>query len=245
MIKQLKGHKAQYGGDDVKNKNRVFGVAHYNTVDNQQGPAFDVLKKALSDGGVKLAAEQEFQLDIARGQEQARTIISKMKSAGVTTIIFTGDPLTPVEPHQGGDRAELLPRVGHRPERARGHRAVRSHLRPGPVAARLRDPAHRRTRERERNESYTLYRWFTGHTPENNTYGVILADLADLVTGIHLAGPDLTPDSFAKAPPTGAGQRRHPALPAGVARRARALAHLRLGRLGRHRRHLVEPEGPR
>ena len=47
------------------------------------------------------------------------------------------------EPHQGGDRAELLPRVGHRLERARRHRALRPHLRPAAVAARVRARAHR------------------------------------------------------------------------------------------------------
>ena len=49
------------------------------------------------------------------------------------------------------------------------------------------------------NQSKQLYRWFTGNDPENNTYGIIIADLASLVTGIHLAGPDLTPESLATA----------------------------------------------
>ncbi len=199
VIKQLKGHKAQYGGGDITTKNRVFGVAHYNTVDNQQGPAFDVLKKTLSDGGVKLAAEQEFQLDIARGQEQARTIISKMKSAGVTTIIFTGDPLTPSSLTKEATAQNYFPEwvigpnvlvdislFGRTYDQAQWQHAFGIQL----TGARVNESA---------NEAYTLYQWFTGHKPENNTYGVILGDLANLVTGIHLAGPDLTPDSFATA----------------------------------------------
>ena len=49
------------------------------------------------------------------------------------------------------------------------------------------------------NQSFALYNWLTGHEPENNTYGIIIADVAPLVTGIHLTGPDLTPENFTAA----------------------------------------------
>ena len=53
-------------------------------------------------------------------------------------------PAHPGQHHQGGHHAELLPGVGHRPERARRHHHLRPHLRPGAVGARLRPRAHRR-----------------------------------------------------------------------------------------------------
>ena len=139
---QLAGKNAIYGGDAVKNKKRVFGVTHYDTVDGQQKEAYATLKAALDKGGVKIAADLPFQLDLARGQENARTEIAKLKEAGVTTVIYTGDPLTPARPHQGGDGAELLPGMGDRLERARRHRGVRPHLRPGAVEARVRSRPH-------------------------------------------------------------------------------------------------------
>src|SRR4051812_24749927 len=56
VVNLLKGKNAVYGGDAVKNKKRVFGVAHYDTVDGQQTAAFNNLKAKLNEGGVKIAA---------------------------------------------------------------------------------------------------------------------------------------------------------------------------------------------
>src|SRR4029077_12271958 len=53
------------------------------------------LKKELHRGGVKIAADLPFLLDLSKAQENARTMIAKLKDAGVTSVVFTGDPLTP------------------------------------------------------------------------------------------------------------------------------------------------------
>ena len=52
----------------MKNKTRVFGVTHYDTVDGQQKEAFATLKRRSTDGGVKIAADLPFQLDLARAR---------------------------------------------------------------------------------------------------------------------------------------------------------------------------------
>ena len=46
-------------------------------------------------------------------------------------------------------------------------------------------------------ESYNLYKWEYGKPPPNNTYGVIIVDPSALFTGLQLAGPNLTPETFA------------------------------------------------
>lgn len=207
VIAQLAGKDAVYGGDAVKAKKRVFGVAHYNTVDNQQGPAFQVLKDELAKGGVKIAADQEFTLDLARGQEQARTVISKMKAAGVTSIIYTGDPLTPSNLTKEATAQNYFPEwiigpnvlvdislFGRTYDQQQWQHAFGINLSGGRV-------------NEDANQARALYQWFTGNDPENNTYGVILPDVAPFVAGIHLAGPDLTPETFHAAldrlPPRG------------------------------------------
>jgi hypothetical protein len=207
VINQLKGKPAEYAGEGIEGKDRVFGVAHYNTVDNQQGPAFDVLRTTLEKGGVPVRAEQEFQLDLARGQEQARTVISKMKDAGVTTIILTGDPLTPQNLTKEATAQNYFPEwvVGSNVlidtaifsrtyDQEQWQHAIGLNLSGGRV-------------NEEANQTRALYEWYTGRDPENNTYGVILPDIAPLVAGIHLAGPDLTPETFSAAldrlPPRG------------------------------------------
>ena len=45
-------------------------------------------------------------------------------------------------------------------------------------------------------ESYNLYKWEYGKPPPNNTYGVIIVDPIVLFTGLQLAGPNLTPQTF-------------------------------------------------
>jgi hypothetical protein len=199
VTNQLKGKKAVYGGSDVQGKTRVFGVTHYDTVDGQQTAAYANLKKALNAGGVKVAADLPFQLDLARGQENARTMIAKLKEAGVTTVVYTGDPLTPKNLTQEATAQNYFPEwvigsnvlvdialFGRTYDQQQWQHAFGLAL----TGARVNQDA---------NESYNLYKWFTGVKPQNNTYGIILGDLGQLVTGLHLTGPDLTPDTFQRA----------------------------------------------
>jgi hypothetical protein len=196
---QLAGKNAVYGGDAVKNKKRVFGVTHYDTVDGQQREAFATLKNALEKGGVKIAADLPFQLDLARGQENARTEIAKLKEAGVTTVIFTGDPLTPASLTKEATAQNYFPEwvigsnvlvdiavFGRTYDPEQWKHAFGLALTPSRVNQNV-------------NPGYSLYKWFNGGPPPDNTYGVIISDLTEIVTGIHLTGPNLTPDTFKDA----------------------------------------------
>ncbi|MGZ4675161.1 MAG: hypothetical protein ACXVJ7_11000 [Acidimicrobiia bacterium] len=199
LVKTLAGKKAVYGGDDVKNKTRVFGVTHYDTVDGQQKAAFDTLKTQMTKDGIKIAADLPFQLDLARGQENARTMIAKLKEAGVTTVVYTGDPLTPGNLTKEATAQNYFPEwvigsnvlvdialFGRTYDQAQWQHAFGLAL----TGARVNQNA---------NEGYNLYKWFNGVKPQNNTYGIIIADLAPVVKGIHLTGPDLTPENFQRA----------------------------------------------
>ena len=77
-----RARRREFAGDALKDKKRVFGVVHYDTIDGQQTAAFAQLKKALNDGGVKIAADLPFLLDLAKAQENARTMIAKLKDGG-------------------------------------------------------------------------------------------------------------------------------------------------------------------
>ncbi len=196
---QLLGKKAVYGGDAVKNKTRVFGITHYDTIDGQQKAAFAALKGALTAGGVKIAADLPFQLDLARGQENARTMIAKLKNAGVTTVVYTGDPLTP------GDLTKEATAQNYFPEWVIGSNVLVDIA----VFGRTYDQQQWQhafglaltgaRSNQDANPAYTMYQWFNGVKPPNNTYGVILADLAQTMNGINMAGPKLTPDTFKAA----------------------------------------------
>src|SRR4051794_33379982 len=199
VTSQLAGKKAVYGGDDVKNKTRVFGVAHYDTVDGQQKQAFAALKNEFQKADVKIAADLPFQLDLARGQENARTIIAKLKDAGVTTVVYTGDPLTPGDLTKEATAQNYFPEwvigsnvfvdiavFGRTYDQQQWQHAFGLALTPARV-------------NQDANPAYNLYKWFNGKPPPNNTYGVILSDLAQTMNAINMAGPKLSPDTFKAA----------------------------------------------
>jgi hypothetical protein len=196
VSKLLNGKKAQHAGDALKNQQRVFGVVHYDTIDGQQTNAFKTLKDSLTKGGVRIAADLPFLLDLAKAQENARTMIAKLKDAGVTTVIFTGDPLTPASLTKEATAQNYFPEwvigsnvlvdialFGRTYDQQQWQHAFGLALTPT------------RTNQDAR-ESYNLYKWAYGKPPPNNTYGVIIVDPIVLFTGLQLAGPNLTPDTF-------------------------------------------------
>ncbi len=206
--KQAGKGKAQYAGDEAtKTKKRVYGIVHYDTPDGQYQGLFDSLKSGLKKYGITPKADQSFFLDLSRAQENARTIVTKMKDAGVTTVIYTGDPLTP-----GAVTKEATAQDFH-PEWIVGPTVLADTS----IFARTFDQeqwAHAfgvalvpgRTTETI-NASYYLYNWFHGTPPPNNTYGVISPSVAEFARGVMLAGPKLTPDTFRdglfRYPPSG------------------------------------------
>ncbi len=205
---QIGKGKAQYAGDDAtKNKNRVYGIAHYNTPDGQYKGLFDQLESGLKKNGITPKAEQSFFLDPSKAQENARTIITKMKSAGVTTIVYTGDPLTPASLTKEATAQDYHPEwiigptvladtsiFGRTFDQDQWSHAFGPALVPGRVP-------------QSDNPSYYLYQWFHGSPPPNNTYGVISPSVSALARGVMLAGPKLTPQNFQnglfRLPPSG------------------------------------------
>jgi hypothetical protein len=206
--KQVGKGKAEYAGDDAtKNKNRVYGILHYNTPDGQYDGLFASLQSGLKKHGIRAKAEQSFFLDLSRAQETARTVITKMKDAGVTTIIFTGDPIMP------GAFTKEATAQDYQPEWIVGP----SVLADTSIFARTYDQDQwarafgvalvpGRTPE-SLDQTRQLYEWFHNSPPPNNTYGVINPSVLQFASGAMLAGPKLTPqslrDGLFRYPPSG------------------------------------------
>ena len=206
--KQAGPGKAQYAGDDAtKNKKRVYGIAHYDTPDGQYHAQFNTLKDGLKKYKITPKADQSFFLDPAKSQENARTIITKMKDAGVTTVIYTGDPLTPAALTKEASAQDYHPewivgptvladttffgRTFDQEQRAHAFGVAL-------VAGRV---------PQSENPNYTLYTWFHGSPPPNNTYNVIVPTVSVAARGLTMAGPKLTPKTFQdglfRYPPSG------------------------------------------
>ena len=206
--KQAGPGKAEFAGDDAtKNKKRVYGIVHYDTPDGQYKGLFDTLKAQLKKNKITPKADQSFFLDLSRAQENARTIVTKMKDAGVTTVIYTGDPLTPAAVTKEATAQDYHPEWILGPsvladtsifartfDQEQWSHAFGVALVPG------RTP-------QDINGTYTLYQWFHGTPPPNNTYGVINPTAALFARGATMAGPKLTPQTFRdgmfRYPPSG------------------------------------------
>ena len=92
---QLAGRNAIYAGDaDYQNQPRVFGRLWIESgeasVENEAG-----FEDNLAGYGVDITESVAFTLDPATLQEQASSAIAKFKAAGVTTVMFSGDPISP------------------------------------------------------------------------------------------------------------------------------------------------------
>lgn len=193
----LAGKKARWAGSPAfRDRTRVFGAVHYDTPDGQQTEAFAFFRRSLQREGVTLAADIPFFLDIARAQENARTMIAKLKDAGVTSVIYYGDPLTPKYLTEEATAQDYFPEWIIGPNvfadtavfgRTYDQRQWRHAFGVSLIAARG---------TQDTSQSRNLYIWGYGEPPPNNTYAVILGDIAPLFTGVHLAGPNLTPETF-------------------------------------------------
>jgi hypothetical protein len=90
--RQLAGKKAEFGGDDVKTQARKFGTVY---IDG--GVDITQFQSALAKHKVTLATNDSYTAsgatlgDTVSAQQQAPTIVAKMKAAGVTTVVLFTD----------------------------------------------------------------------------------------------------------------------------------------------------------
>ena len=93
VTKQLAGRTAEYAGDEsYHNQERVFGRLYIESgeasVKNNQD-----FENQLAENGVDIVETVAYALDPATLQESAASAISKFKSAGVTSVLFSSDPI--------------------------------------------------------------------------------------------------------------------------------------------------------
>lgn len=103
--KRLNGQRAKYAGPaplgrSGYNDTRKFGLVFLEgvgaDVNPRYKPAVDYFKKELAKYGAKLEIDIGYQFDIAQNQSQATNIIGQLVTAGVNNVIFVGDPLYPI-----------------------------------------------------------------------------------------------------------------------------------------------------
>jgi hypothetical protein len=192
--KRLGGRPARWAGGDLQGKDRSFALVYYETADNAYKAGSDYIEKELRDRyDVTLTERLSYLLDFSKAQEDARLMIAKLKAAGVTTIVFSGDPYMPAYLTQEATKASYFPEwvpVG-----------------PGVSTASFGRTYDQEQWKRAFTVSYGTVRLDQAVTQgEANVvswhHGEELTSYPGLVpwnwffTALHLAGPDLTPETF-------------------------------------------------
>ncbi len=199
ITKQLAGKNAIHAGDAFVNSPRKFGLLYLESSGASKDLA-DHFASEMEAAGTPLADVVAYALDPATIQATASQVISKMKADGITTIIFSGDPVAPRDFTKEATAQEYFPEWV----------VAASVLVDVTAFARTYDqdqwkhafgvtqlPA--RT-DPQKVGAYALYQWFNGTPPPaKDTIGVIAPNPALLFAVLQGVGPVLTPETFRDA----------------------------------------------
>ncbi len=196
ISKQLAGKNAEYAGDEFTSTPRKYGLVYIESSAESAAIA-DEFVAQLGDAGIEISERLPYALDPATIQATAAQIISKLKASGITTVIFSGDPVAP------GDFTREATTQEYFPEWLLANAAL------------VDTTAFSRTYDQEQwkhafgisqlsartlpevSGYYSLYQWFSGEeAPANDSIGVIVPPLALFAATAQAAGPNLSAQTF-------------------------------------------------
>ncbi|MDO8363731.1 MAG: hypothetical protein Q7V88_12600 [Actinomycetota bacterium] len=195
--KQLLGKNAEHGGAGVQSQPRTFGLVYLQSSGASKDLA-DTFAAEMDALGAPFAAVSAY--DLATIQQTASQVIASMKAAGVTTIVFSGDPVAPRDFTREATAQEYFPEW----------LVAASTLVDVTAFARTYDQqqwqhAFGVTQLAARSNpttsgAYANYTWFTGQDPPaDDTINTIAPNPALFFAVVQQAGPNLTPESFRDA----------------------------------------------
>jgi hypothetical protein len=199
--KNLVGKKAQYAGGDVKGKPRKFGLVDIKDVIDESR-----FKKAVSQHGGTFATTNTYVGsggafgDPTTAQEQAPVMVTRMKDAGVTTVVLFSDVAMTKALMEQATAQEWFPEwfvtgAGYfdLPILAQGYPDDQAEHTFGVSLI----PPYFVLPDEVNNIVATTgsFNWFFG-TNRGTTSGAVPGGIDWFLNGIHNAGPNLTPNTF-------------------------------------------------
>ncbi len=216
LVSKLNGKDAIWAGEPAFHKEkRTFIVVSETQEPPVPGSAelTAALTKKLKAGHANMASPTtlSYTLNLTTLPTQAATIAEKLKASGATSVVFAGDPIMPIY------LTKACASVGYFPEwvitgivltdtAALGRYYDQSEWAHAFGVSSLAVPVPIGSGDADR-----LYHWWYGAsaTPASLAAPAIIPPIQQFFTGVQLAGPDLTPSTFAtglfRAPPTGGG----------------------------------------
>jgi hypothetical protein len=212
--KRIAGDPAIHAGDEsMRDQERTFGRIWL-----ESSPASAELNQVFEDTpaefDVEITESQSYLLDPATLQESAASIITRMKEAGVTSVIINGDPIAPREITNEATAQNYFPEwivTGSvlidttAFARTYDQQQWANAFGISNLAARI---------DRTQAGSHFLYEWFQGEPPAAaDNIGVITPVPGTFYAVLQGVGPDLTIQTFNEA--FFAGEPTRSALTAG------------------------------
>ncbi|HEX4816987.1 MAG TPA: hypothetical protein VFV66_29960 [Nonomuraea sp.] len=205
MQKRLWGKPAKWAGDaTMQAQPRKFGSIYFEG-SGKADPYYQVshkhFLKELSERGMSLVADVGYVLEVSKAPDQSASIIAKMKSSGASHVIFTGDPLMPIFLTKEATRQAYFPEwmitgtalvdttfFGRTYDQAQWTHAFG--ISPLPVfwEQEQGSPGYR-----EVHHGMEM-----AHGDEGVAHNVVRSPYNLLFRGIHMAGPNLTAETFSK-----------------------------------------------
>ncbi len=192
--KRLKGGLAAYGGDAVADSERRFGYIYVSASPEAEDQRA-YFEDQLAEYGVTLVDAVSY-ADPLSLAGQAREILARMKDQGVTTILFSGDPLAPQTLTQTATEQDYYPEwiitgsalvdstlFGRTYDQSQWQHAFG----PSNLFARVSPSVA--------GASY-VYQWFWGVPPPAKQSALVSPQLQFLLGIMQGVGPDLTPERF-------------------------------------------------
>ncbi|HMS87978.1 MAG TPA: hypothetical protein PKE56_06025 [Acidimicrobiales bacterium] len=198
LIERLMGRPAEFAGDPaMQTRTRVFGQVNF----EEDPPVFKGVSEEADrrgkERGYSPAARLTYQLIIPELAEQARVIVGSLKEKGVTTVVFLGDPVMPIYLTKAATDQNYFPEwiitgtvltdstaLGRNYDQTQWAHAF------GISSLPLRLPP-------ESSEARRLHRWYYGEEAVAiKTAQVVFEPIRLLMLGLHMAGPNLTPETF-------------------------------------------------
>ncbi len=205
------GTNALFAGDEAYHeRERKTGVIHF----EQDPPIFDDTADATrGDFENAYVLRESYLFDLPSMPEKATELVAKFKQEEITTVVFIGDPIMPIYLTSAATEQEYFPEwiftgttltdsntFGRQYDQTQMAHAFGLSNLPVPLIQDL-------------QEAIVLYRWYFGGDdslpPAENQYALIAPSARFLAHAIHMAGPDLTVETFARGlfriPPSGGG----------------------------------------
>jgi hypothetical protein len=196
VSRKLAGRPAEHAGDGLRDRERVFGHLKLGV---SEGDERDVeeLRDEMGAEGIEIAESVTYPLDLGGIQEHATSAVTRMKEAGVTTVLVDTDPLTlPAITEEATEQnwfpewvltAPLLADTnafGRQMDPQQWEHAFGiSYLPPAAVP--------------QANPAYQLYEWYHGEPPPApQSLLLTYPQIALFFTGLEFAGPNLTAETF-------------------------------------------------